>query len=453
VEHRNIIVVGAGIAGLSSAYSLKKAGISVSVYEARDRVGGRIYSKRDLVGNGLVTELGAEFIDGSHSDMLRYAKTFGLELIDVQTPAESKLKEAHYFGGKSRSGGEQLKAAQALFRRIEKDRARLSKSFSYSQHTLADVGLDWTSLAAYLSSTPMDGWLRDLLGTFYTTEYGLDPDEQSALNMVGLLSTDAHAEELKLLGDEESIERYKVKGGNDRIIQCLAQKVGDIHTGTHLEAIAQKAQGYELHFREGASSKVVTADHVVIAIPFSTLRRCRLNLPLTSVQRDAIQNLRYGTNAKVIVGVTERVWRKQGLSGSFTIEGAQTGWDSSRGQAGTNGSLTFFLGGRFGRDAGQGEASEIATHLVKAASAVFPELPEKRNGKVHREHWPSDPWVQGSYACYSPGNYTRLLGAFTRQTGNVYFAGEHLSQNFQGYMNGGAETGRKAAEKILRRLR
>jgi monoamine oxidase len=405
------------------------------------------------VGEGLVTELGAEFIDGSHTDMLRFAKWFGLELIDVQTPAENKLKEAYYFGGKLRSGSEQLVAAKALFQRLIKDRARLSDSINYSRHSLADVALDWTSLAEYLASTPIEPWLREMLGTFYTTEYGLDPDQQTALNMASLLSTDTKAGELKLLGDEESIERYKIKGGNDQIIQRLAQKVGDIHLGTHLEAIEQKAQGYTVHLRQGSASKVVTADHVVIAIPFSTLRRCRIDLPLTSVQRDAIHNLRYGTNAKIIVGVTERVWRKQGLSGGFAVEGAQTGWDSSRGQAGTNGSLTFFQGGRAGRDSGQGQPAEVAEQLVKAVSAAFPELPEKLNGKVHREHWPSDPWIQGSYACYGPGNFTRLVGAFSRPVGNVHFVGEHLSTAFQGYMNGGAETGRKAAEKILRRLR
>jgi monoamine oxidase len=447
-----VVVIGAGIAGLSAAYYLKRGGVQATVYEARDRVGGRIYSKHRLMGEGLVTELGGEFIDGSHTDMRRFAKWFGLELIDTQTPEEKQFRAAMYFGGKLRPGSEQLQSAKSLLRRIKRDRSILSDRISHARHSLADVRLDWTTLTEYLDTTPMEPWLRDLIGTYYTTEYGRDPEELSALSLIDMLGTDTRSGDLKLLGDEESIERWKIRGGNDQIIQRLAQKVGDIHTGTHLEAIDQGPQCYRLHLRSGAASKVVTAEHIVIAIPFSTLRRCRLDLPLTSVQRDMIQNLPYGMNAKVIVGVTERVWRAQGLSGDFTMEGgAQTGWDSSRGQPGTAGSLTFYLGGRIGRDSGQGDPADVAERLVQTASTLFPELPEKRNGRVHREHWPSDQWVLGSYACYGSGSHTRLGGAFVRPVGAVHFVGEHLSEVSQGYMNGGAETGRRAAEKILRR--
>jgi monoamine oxidase len=447
-----VVIFGAGIAGLSAAYYLQRAGFQSTVYEARNRIGGRVFSQKNIVGDGLVTELGGEFIDGSHADMLRYAKWFNLDLIDIQTADERKFKETYYFGGKVRLGAEQVKAAQMLLKQLRKDKNLLSDGITFRKHSLADVRLDWTSLSQYLQSVPMDGWLHDLISTFYTTEYGLDPDKQSALNLVGLMSTDEQSGELKFLGDEESIERYKIRGGNDQIVHTLAQKVEDIHLDTYLEAIEQKAQSYQLHLRHGGKSEVVAADYVVIAIPFSTLRRCHLDIPLTSVQRDAINNLTYGTNAKVIVGTTERCWRKQGLSGSFTVEGAQTGWDSSRGQAGTQGSLTFYLGGQTAVKAGQGEPQAVADQLVNVASAVFPELPQKLNGKVFRQHWPTDPWVQGSYACYSVGNYTRIVGAFTRPVNNVYFAGEHLSLAFQGYMNGGVETGRKAAEQVIRRL-
>jgi monoamine oxidase len=426
MKTKHVVVIGGGIAGLSAAYYLQRAGFMSTVYEARNRIGGRIYSQKNLMGDGLVTELGGEFIDGSHADMLRYAKWFHLDLIDTETPEETLLKDAYYFEGKSRSASEQFQAAQPLLKQLKKDQNLLSDAINYKSHTLSDVRLDWMSLAQYLQSIPIDEWLRDLIGTFYTTEYGLDPERQSALNLIGLMSADTQSGALHLLGREESIERYKIREGNDRIIQTLAQKVGDIHLDTHLEAIEQKSQRYHLHLRHGSQSQVVTADYVIIAIPFSTLRRCRLDIPLASVQRDAIQNLAYGTNAKVIVGTTERVWRKQGMSGSFTMEGAQTGWDSSRGQQGTQGSLTFFLGGQIGLEAGQGEPQAVADHLVATATALFPELPQK---------------------------YTRLVGAFARPVGNIYFVGEHLSQAFQGYMNGGAETGRKAAEKTLHRLK
>ena len=86
-----VAIVGAGVAGLNAAYTLKKAGLRAELFDANRRSGGRMFTARDVLGPGLTVELGGEFIDTSHEDILALAKEFGLELIDTRTPAESHL--------------------------------------------------------------------------------------------------------------------------------------------------------------------------------------------------------------------------------------------------------------------------------------------------------------------------------------------------------------------------
>jgi monoamine oxidase len=101
---------------------------------------------------------------------------------------------------------------------------------------------------------------------------------------------------------------------------------------------------------------------------------------------------------------------------------------------------------------GQGAVDDQAARLVPGADRVFPGVQAARTGKGARWHWPTYPFTQGSYACYKPGQWTGLRGAEGRPVGNLFFAGEHCSLEYQGFMNGGAETGRIAAEAVLRRL-
>lgn len=448
-----ISIVGAGIAGLTTAFYLQRAGITASIYEAAGRIGGRVQSARGLLGEGLVTELGGEFINTEHKDMRKLARWFGLLLLDCEDPEEQDLRGAYYFGGRLCGDAEQVEAFRPLAERITKDRQQLSRAISARNYSPFDQSIDRMTLSEYLATSEMADWMRRLIANAYTTEYGLDPEEQSALNLVNMISTDTESAEIGLLGDAEGIERFKIQGGNDLLIRHLGQQVeAHLHTDFALESMETHREGFRLHLRHDGSSQVVDADIVVLALPFSTLRRVDLRIPLSPLQRDAIQHLRYGTNAKVIVGFQERIWRRHGYSGDFQVEGAQTGWDSSRRQPGIEGSLTFYLGGRKGREAGRGSAEERAAELSESLQPVFPAIQQTQNGRIVRKHWPSEPWALGSYACYGPGEHTRLLGAFARQSGNLLFAGEHISRRFQGYMNGGAETGRLAAERILRRV-
>jgi monoamine oxidase len=154
-----------------------------------------------------------------------------------------------------------------------------------------------------------------------------------------------------------------------------------------------------------------------------------------------------------MVGLLERPWRARGYSGSaYSDEGFQLCWDNSRGQPGPVGGLTLFSGGAPGLAVGRGSVDEQTARLLPGVERVFPGVAAARSERGVRWHWPTYPFAKGSYACYRPGQWTTIRGAEAAPVGNLLFAGEHCSLDYQGYMNGGAETGRLAAEATLRRL-
>ena len=444
-----VVIVGAGIAGLNAAYVLKKAGVHAHIYEAGSRSGGRMLSARNLLAPGLVTELGGEFIDSSHADILTLAQEFGLTLLDRQADSEANLHTAYFFGGRHYSERQVVEAFRPLAKRISKDAATLGAVIDYKNPGNA-VALDTLSVGAYLDKIDAHGWMREFLKVAYITEYGLDEGEQSALNLINMISTDVSAKKIQVFGDSD--ERYKINGGNASITEHLTQRLGDqVQLGYRLEALHRRGTGYTLSFQTpNQSLRDVRADYVLLALPFSVLREVRMTLDLPNHKTKAIQELGYGTNAKMLLGTTQRLWRKLAYSGEvFSDQPFQFAWDNSQGQAGVAGGLTLFSGGKAGVEVGHDTAQHQAQRLMAGMERVFPGVRATLNSKVARHHWPSAPYSKGSYACYRPGQWTSIAGAEFEAVGNLYFAGEHCSTHFQGFMNGGAETGRRAAQAML----
>ena len=150
--------------------------------------------------------------------------------------------------------------------------------------------------------------MRALLEVAYATEYGLEIGDQSSLNL--LMMIDVKPEPFKVFG--ESDERFRVRGGNDSVTTALARGLGArVETNSVLEAVGLGRGRPALAERRGggASSRVVPASHVVLALPFTLLRDVRIDVELPPVKRKAIAELGYGTNAKLMVGFSDRVWR------------------------------------------------------------------------------------------------------------------------------------------------
>lgn len=443
-----VAVVGAGLAGLTAARALCRAGMAVTLFEAAARVGGRVQSLTGAFGPGLVTELGAEFIDGRHTALLSLAAEYGLPLLDTRGGTEGGLATSYFFAGRHRSEAEVLREFAPLAARMAADRARLSPDISAARHTPADAELDRLSIAGYLDRIGADGWLRELLEVAYVTEYGLDAGEQSCLNLLTLLSPDT-AQGFRIFGDSD--ERYKIRGGNERLVEALAAELaGRIETGHRLAALRELGGRYRLAFERDGATREVDADFVVLALPFTALREVVLDVDLPPQKRAAIDTLGYGRNEKLIVGLKEAVWRTQGREGgAYSDLPFQTGWDSARLQDG-GASYTFYLGGTTAAQLGDGDTA--AARYVDALEALFPGVRRAHTGVHRATEWGANPFSRGAYACYRPGQWTTLAGWEGTPVGRLHFAGEHCSAAFQGFMNGAVETGQRAAAAIVAAL-
>ena len=448
-----VVIVGAGIAGLTAGWRLKQAGVAVRILEAQDRIGGRMFSLRNHFADGQVAELGGELIDTGHTHIRALALELELELNDL-LEGETMESELWYFEGRRISEAALVEAWGPVAARIQADLDTLHSLDDWPWVTYRTPNgaeaLDRTTLAEWLAATPMESWFRRLLDVGFTTEFGLETPAQSALNLHFMIDPDP--DEFVIYG--ESDERYHVRGGNDRIPRALADRLeAEIETGVRLEALRERADGsFELSVVRGAASETLMAPSLVLALPFTLLRQVQMDMELPSVKRRAIQELGYGTNAKLMMGFDDRVWRsRHGSSGSVLTDlPFQLTWETSREQEGRHGILTNFTGGDHGTALGEGTAAEQARRAVADLERIFPGIEGTHlPGQAVRFHWPSHAWTRGSYASYLPGQWTGICGAEGERVRRLHFAGEHTSLDAQGFMEGGCETGERVAREIL----
>lgn len=446
-----VLIVGAGIAGLTAAYRLEQAGVAVRLMEAQNRVGGRMFSLRNFFPDGQVAELGGELIDTGHDSILKLAAELDIQLDDLADEDPTLATEIWFFDRQRRTNAEVIEAFRPIAKRVEQSLATLTADdVTYSEPANAE-GLDRISITQWLDGAGVSGWMRTLLEVAYTTEFGLECGEQSALNFLTMI--DPQPDPFRIFG--ESDERFRVHNGNDEIIQALARRLRvQPETNMALEAIRSRPDGrLEASFRRGDRSVAVAAERMILTLPFTMLREVSIEVDLPPAKRKAIAELGYGTNAKLMTGFHDRIWRRQGSNGSvLTSLPFQLCWETSRKQPGKSGLLTNFTGGIHGIELGRGSEAEQAARFSAELDGVFPGVAQTRNDRQVRFHWPTHPFTRGSYACYRVGQWTTIRGAEGEPAGGLHFAGEHCSLDYQGFINGGSETGERAAAEVLAAL-
>lgn len=459
-----IVIIGAGLAGLCAAFYLKQAGFRAVVYEASTRLGGRVFSRTGQLAAGLTVELGGEFINSDHTDMLALTEAFGLRLFDRRQQAQrlDLPGSAYYFDGKAWSESELVELLRPLVAQISQDAALLEN--------------DWDNYAPQFDRMSVRGYLdkhaaripqpvvRSLFETLIRVEYGAEAAESSALQLL-FLAPSIEGEQLELLGYSD--EAFSVQGGNSRIIDALAQILsGQIHTGHALtELVAQNGRGYELQFNSGLE---LSADYVILAVPFSALRRVKLRAPLPAKFRRFIRQTDLGRNEKLHAGFSQRKWRQtQGfVLDAWTRLGYSAVWDA--GLAATERSdsvLTYYLGGQEVNrlDHYRGGITAAGQAFSRYLAHFIPGLDQYATGAFARTGWVRNPYIEGAYVNYKPGQLTRFGQYFWIESedaneqqavvfGQLVFAGEQLSDAYYGFMNGAAQTGRLSAQWVQQML-
>jgi len=257
-------------------------------------------------------------------------------------------------------------------------------------------------------------------------------------------------------------EKFHIKGGNDQIVNGMLNELpaGTVQTGQQLVALAKNSDGtYTCTFQSGASTSSVVCDHVVLAIPFTTLRNVDLSKAgLSALKMTAIQNLQLGTNAKIELQFKSRIWNKDGLTGNTLADnGAAIAWEATNYQAGTAGVIIDFVGGaqgaqlgaKYGLTSDDGPApAAIVSDALAALEPIFPGVTHAYNGLAFYSAGVLDEHLLGAYSQYNIGQYTGFSGIEPKREGNIHFAGEHTSLDFQGYMEGAVTSGERVAGEI-----
>lgn len=450
--NEKIAVIGAGIAGLNAAWQFKKQGVTAELYEASTRVGGRMYTFTDVFGKDISTDLGGEFVDTTHTEIISLVKEFGLDFWDLRT--DTLIPQAFYFEGRMHSEEELLEAIKPYVKHLVTDITSLPEEIS---HQTADQfkQFDALSIMEYLKGIGIDGWLLRFLDVLMTREYGMEAAEQSAINF--LIMFDAPAEkggEYRLFGAAHEV--LKIKGGSMKLATTLEEKVHEqIRFAHHLTGITALPDGrMELKFRTGKTTKTVTADYVISTLPFTVLRNLELNIQMPEEKRNCIHQLGYGNSCKFILGMRRKPWRQLQYQGyTFTDTAFGCGWDSSQLQSKFQGTFTVFGGGVFSEYVNGATNQTLQDDFTAALDKIYPGSLAAGTGRNLKYCWAGNPYSKGGYSSMKKGQWSTLAGWEALPVGNLYFAGEQVSLEFQGYMNGAATTGRQAAEAILAKIK
>lgn len=450
-----VAIVGAGLAGLACAEQLARAGIRARIFEAADRVGGRCWSLPGLFP-GQVAERGGEFIDTAHKAMLAYAREFGLALEDVnKNPGEV----TYFFDGEHRAEAAVVEQFRVLVARMREDLRRIGEPTAAS-HTPDDVHFDYLNLREYLETRQAGPLAFKAIEQAYVAEYGLEIEEQSCLAFLQFIHADRRSKFTPF--GPFSDERYHVIGGNEQIAHGLALRVQDqIEIHRRLTQLSREGSEYVLGF-DGFTHR---CDRVILTLPFSVLREVNLHdsLELPARKRHAIDQLRYGSNAKLMLGFDARPWVSLGGNGVAysDLPNHQTSWETNPARASTTRAvITDYSGGLRGATLDPLDAQGAALAFLTDLESVFPgayALASRDGGalRTHLEHWPSSPYVRGSYTANHPGYFTTIADEEAKPVGGLYFAGEHSSSfyEWQGFMEGAVLSGHRAAAEVLRDAR
>jgi monoamine oxidase len=478
-----IAIVGGGIAGLNAALTLASAGVPSTIYEASaTRIGGRMHSDSPLVStgdtywaNGQVSEYCGELIDSNHKTIRHLAQQFGLVTDDLIQAEPSGTTETYYFNGGYYPYAQATEDFKPVHNTLQGQIQATGYPTLYNSSTSAGQFFDSISVYDWIERYVPGGHASSfgqLLDSAYNQEYGAETNQQSSLNLIYLLAFQPKPGEFSIYGASD--ERYHIQGGNQRLPEAmrdylLATKLVTIPMGMRMKAIAGNSDGsWSLTF-DGVTKPVV-ADRVILCMSFSVLRTLNYKAAnFDSLKQTAITQLGSGVNAKLDLQFDDRYWNGVPVPGGFangdiyTNIGFQNTWDVTRAQPGSTGILVNYAGGNvaaayqpstpYSNASTNPQVVTYAKQFLQKLETVFPGVSSHWINRAVLSAPFLDPNLLCSYSYWKVGQYTQFSGyEKARQpfpNGKCHFAGEHCSQDFQGFMEGGASEGARAANEIL----
>jgi len=426
-DGRRVVVLGAGLAGLASAYRLMNRGYDVTVLEAQERPGGRVHTVRDGLLRGGHAELGGIRIFSSHTYVHRYLTEFGLALTPYDTGATAHLRSGRRFLAPAADVGGYFGPAVA--------KVGDPLAAGWPGDTASARELDALSLTEYLRSA---GAPAEAIARFLAEEGNVGRWNAASVIGMEVLTTGAVA---------------SVSGGNDRLPLAFAARLGDrLKLRSEVVRIAPDRSGVAVGFRDRSGLHEMRADRVVCALPFGPLRRVALGRPFSAAKMDSIRLLEYMPAARFYAQTRTRFWTKDSLGplGGLRLVATDTMlgriWNTSSQQSDpTLGMLhCYMMDDQATRFAALGSRRE--RHIRNLLEQALPGS-DRQIVRTLTKIWQDDPWVGGGWSMVPVGALHWMLPAMRRAEGRIHFAGEHTSV-WPGWMNGALES----AERVVREV-
>jgi monoamine oxidase len=446
----DLVVIGAGLAGLAAAREAVTAGCSVLVLEARDRVGGRVLNED--IGGGQVVEVGGQWIGPTQDRIAAIASEMGVDTFPTWCEGENVIE---YGGGVRRYTGAIPRINPLVLLELERARRRLNRLAKR-----VPLEAPWTARgAARLDGQTAATWMRRnvpskpgriLLELVIEAIWAAQPEDVSLLHILFYIHS---AGSLDLLSDTEGgAQQDRFVGGSQLVPIRMAERLGEerVVLGAPVRAIRQDSNEGVTAEADGVS---VRARRAIVAVAPTLAGRMVYDPPLPGFRDQLTQRMPLGTVVKCMAVYDEPFWRSEGLSGHGMSDTGpvKLTFDSSP-PGGSPGVLLGFLEGRRARELGRLRAEERRSAVVDCFARLYGPRAARPDAYVERL-WAEEEWSRGCYGCHMPpGAWTSYGPALREPIGRLHWAGAEYATVWSGYMDGAVRSGERAAREAVARL-
>jgi monoamine oxidase len=444
----DVVVVGAGLAGLVATRDLAAQGRAVAVLEARDRVGGRLLNAQ--IGDGKVVEVGGQWVGPTQHRALALARELEVETFPTYAEGDNVVE----LGGRLRryrgaipkiNPAVLADIGQAQFRIDRMARAVPTEAPWRAPRAEAwDAQTMWT----WIRRNTVTQAARAILQLAVEAVWAAHPADVSLLHV--LFYTHSAGSFDDLIGTEGGAQQDRLVGGSQELALRLAAHLGvSVSLSAPVRRIEQRGDSVTVSSDRGA----VRARAAIVAIPPTLCARIAYDPPMPALRDQLTQRMAQGSVIKCMAVYDAPFWRAEGLSGQATsVEGpVKIVFDNSP-PDGSPGVLLGFLEGRQARELGQWTEEARRGAVVGCFKRLFGAAAASPQAYVEQA-WAEEEFTRGCYGCLMPpGTWVSLGSALREPVGRLHWAGAETATTWNGYMDGAIRSGEAAATAVLAQL-